>query len=148
MQSFIDRLHDHFRAEDPAIDVKREEAEQFRLLQDAYRHLTQGDFSRFVELLAEDIEFEIVGPASLPFLGKWNGKDEVVQAIQRNFSKVEQQEPEIKSVVAQGNQIVVIAREEGRYRDSGAAYNIQWVQLFTLRGGKLARILEIVSGDA
>jgi ketosteroid isomerase-like protein len=147
MNSFIDSMTDHFRAADPVLDAKGYESDRFRALQEHYRALVAGDIDRFVSYLCDDVEFEIIGPTFVPFVGKWRGKNEVVQAILNNFSMVEQQEPQVQSVVAQGDQIVIVARETGRLRSSGIAYDIHWVQWFTFRNGKVANVRELICGQ-
>jgi ketosteroid isomerase-like protein len=148
MNSFIDSMTDHFRADDPVVDAKAYESARFRALQDHYRALLNGDIDRFVSYLSEDVEFEIVGPAFVPFLGKWHGKNDVVRAILNGFSMVEQQDPRVLSIVAQGNQIVIVARETGRFRNTGIAYDVHWVQWFSFRDGKIANVRELICGQA
>jgi ketosteroid isomerase-like protein len=43
--------------------------------------------------------------------------------------------------------VVVIARESGRFRPSGHPYETHWVQIFTLRDGKIARFRQICDGS-
>ena len=148
MNPFIDSMTDHFRAEDPALVAKAYESEKFRCLHEHYQALLNGDIGRFISYLCDDVEFEIVGPSFVPFLGKWRGKTEVVEAILRNLSMIEQQNPQISSIVAQGDQIVIVARETGRIRSNGIAYDIHWTQLFTFRDGKVARVRELICGQA
>jgi ketosteroid isomerase-like protein len=59
---------------------------------------------------------------------------------------VEDQRPEIRSVTAQGDTVVVIAHERGRVRETGSPYALHWVQLFQFRDGRIARVLEVIDG--
>jgi ketosteroid isomerase-like protein len=145
---FIDRIALAFREGDPEVHSKRAEAQNIQLLQEQYRAIARGDFGAALDLLAEDVEFEITGPPAVPFLGRWRGRAEVGEAIGRNFAMVEDQEPEVHAVVAQGDTVIVVARERGRVRASGRPYELHWVQLFTYRDGKAVRIREIVDGYA
>jgi ketosteroid isomerase-like protein len=61
---------------------------------------------------------------------------------------VEEQQPEILAVVAQGAVVVVTARERGRYRATGRSYDLHWVQLFTFRQGKVVRVREVFDSAA
>jgi hypothetical protein len=54
----------------------------------------------FFDPLAEDIEMVNVGPAALPFVVCWRGPTQVVEAVRRNFSWMEDQRPEVLTVVA------------------------------------------------
>lgn len=149
MQSFIDGLHPAFCADDPAAEAKAVEADHCRRVREQYEALLRGDLETFSRDLADEVEFEIVGPPSVPFLGRWRGRDEVVQAVLRNFAMVEAaRPPAIQSLTAQGNQLVVVAREQGRYRTTGAEYDLHWIQVFTFRDGKVVSVREYISGPA
>src|SRR5215204_2351016 len=110
--NFIDSLEHGFRADDDDAESKLREAENIRLLQEQYRAIARSDFPAFVNHLSEDIELEILGPVELPFVGHWHGRAPVVEALIRNFSFFENQRPQLESVVAQGDSIVITAREQ------------------------------------
>lgn len=63
------------------------------------------------DLLAEDVTFEVVGPASTPMAGRAEGRERVIEAARVNFAQIEDQRPETLSVVAQGDTVVVLGRE-------------------------------------
>lgn len=148
LASFIDRIDHAFREGDAEVHGKRAEEENVRLLQEQYRALARGDFDAAIGLYDDDVELEITGPPAIPFLGRWRGRDDVADAVRQNFGMVEDQQPEIHSVVAQGDSIIVIARERGRFRPAGRPYELHWVQLFVFRDGKVIRIREIVDGHS
>ena len=45
--------------------------------------------------------------------------------------------------MAQGDVVVVVAHERGRFRATGRPYETHWVQIFTFRDGQLARFVQI-----
>jgi uncharacterized protein len=51
-------------------------------------------------------------------------------------------------VVAQGDVVVIVAHERGRFRESGRPYALHWVQIFTLRDGRVARFRQICDSVA
>jgi ketosteroid isomerase-like protein len=116
------------------------------LLEQQYRAIGEGRFATtFYDSLAEDVELEILGPPDCPFLGRWTGRDQVYAAVERNFGLIETQLPLIESVVAQGDTVVVIGRETGRYREPAAEYRVAWVQVMTFAGGRIQRLQEFVT---
>ncbi|APW64253.1 nuclear transport factor 2 family protein [Paludisphaera borealis] len=147
-QKFIDGIDTAFRDGDAGVDGKFAEARNVGILRDQYQALSRGDLDAAVELFHEDVELEITGPPAVPFLGRWRGRLDVKDAIQRNFGMLDAQTPEVHSVVAQGDLVVVVAHEQGRIRATGTPYSIHWVQIFTFRDGKLVRMREIVDGYA
>src|SRR5262249_38484136 len=136
---FLEGLRPAFEAGDAAVAGKSAEASCVGLVEAQYRAIARGDFAAFLDTLAEDIELETVGPPAIPFVGRWRGRAEVADAIRRNFACVEAQQPEILTVVAQGDTVVVAARERGRFRATGRPYDLHWVQFFTCRDGRVVR---------
>jgi hypothetical protein len=143
MAAFVEQMTPAFRAGDPGAAAKHAEAENVRLLRDIYRAVARQDFQAVLNSLADDIELEILGPPELPFAGCWRGRAEVATALAKNFAHLEDQRPEIQHLIAQGDTIVVFARERGRLVATGLPYDMHWVQLFQFREGKVARFREI-----
>ena len=56
------------------------------------------------------------------------------------ISRIITGEAEILSVVAQGDTVVLFAEERGKVRTNGSPYLLRWVQLFTFRESKIARL--------
>jgi uncharacterized protein len=142
---FIDGLETAFREGDPNSASKAPEAENVRRLREQYRAIAAGDFAGFVSSLAEDVEMEIAGPDSVPFRGRWQGRDRVIDVVRSNFAQVEDQEPRVEGLFAQGDTVVILGRERGRYRATGQPYEYQWVQFHTFRDGKVVRFREVVA---
>jgi ketosteroid isomerase-like protein len=138
----LERLPAAFREDDPAWHQKASESENVSRVREQYEAIARGDFAAFTALLSEDAEFEIVGVPEIPFVRKSRGRDAILAALRHNFSHVADQQPEILSVVAQGD---VVGRERGRMRESGREYALHWVQQFTFREGLLARIWKSLS---
>lgn len=142
LNTFIDGLTGAFREGDAGADAKAAEARNVERLQSLYRALSRGDFAGAAEALTEDVTFEISGPPSFEFVRRARGRKAALDAMVENFSKVEDQKPEVLSLVAQGNAIVVIARERGRLLATGTEYDLHWTQLFEFRDGLVARFRE------
>ena len=140
---FLDSLFDAFRDGDPLADTKTTEADNVRRVRDSYAAVVRGDFDAFADGLHPDVEFEIHGPKINAFVGKSRGREPVRDTVRKNFSQVEEQRPEIITVVAQGDTVVVVGHETGRYRPTGQRYDLHWVQVFTVRDGLIARFRQI-----
>lgn len=139
-ERFIDRLHEAFLDEDATSAEKAAEARNVARLTEQYRAIARGDFPLALSQLADDIEFELRGPEDVPINGHWRGLAEVTAAIQSNFGALAEQEAEVHSVVAQGDSVVILAQERGKVRATGLQYHLRWVQVFTFRDDKIARI--------
>ena len=148
MTTFPDQIEPAFRRGDPEVDRKGPEGENVRLLRETYEAIVRADLASALGRLHDEIDFEITGPPGTPFLGRWRGRDEVGEALARNFGMVQDQEPEIRSLTAQGDTVVVVAHERGRIAATGLPYALHWVQLFEFRDGRIARIHEVIDGYA
>ena len=136
---FGERLMPAFLEGDPAAGTKHGEAENVRLLREMYLAIGRGDFAALAQAFAEDVELEVLGPAAIPFVGRWQGRQQVLEALAQNFSHLEDQRPEVLAVFAHGDKIVVELRETGRVRATGKPYDLRAAQLFAFREGLLAR---------
>jgi ketosteroid isomerase-like protein len=147
-QQFFDTFEAAFQEGDTNLASKSEEASNVRQVQQIYRILAQGDFSALGELLADDVVFEIIGSSDNPFAGYAQGRQQVIDAARHNFTQLEEQRPEIEAVVAQGDTVVVMARERGRYVPTGQEYDFHWVHLYRFKEGKLKGIRELADTGA
>ena len=145
---FIDRLQHAFREGDEQAAGKTAEAENVRVIEEVFRAIARKDFDALGGLLAEDVTFEIVGPGGGPMAARAEGRGRVIEAARGNFAQVEEQRPEILSVVAQGDTVVVVGKERGRFRSTGREYELHWMHEYKLVGGKVLRILELLDSGA
>jgi uncharacterized protein len=145
LQSVVDAFH----RGDP--DVHRKQAEQanVRLLADElYAAYLSGDLEALLAGLAEDVDWQVVGPPSIPFVGAARGREAVRQLLLKGFEALEDQEPEVLDVAAQGDTVIVLAREKGRFKATGRTYEVHWVQVFTFRDGQVVKFREYADTGA
>ena len=109
--------------------------------------LEKGDYGPVLAAAGDDVELDIFAPPQFPFIRRARGLEEYRQAVQQNFSVIDEQRPEISSVTADGDDIVVIGREQGRIRATSAAYDVQFVQRFKFKEGKLASV-QIIAANS
>jgi len=113
------------------------------LLHDVYGAVILGDFEALREAVVDDVELNICGFG--PIDGVWRGRDDVVAATRKNFGLVSGQQPEIESMISQGDCVAVLLRESGVLKSSGEAYSVRAVQWFTFTDGKIKKIDQIVA---
>jgi ketosteroid isomerase-like protein len=95
--------------------------------------------------MTEDVCLDIDAPSMPAFHGITRGRDEVLATIERNFSQVGEQAPEVREVVVRGDTVVVLSRESGQVVADGQPYLMSWLQFFTFREGRLCLIRERIS---
>lgn len=143
VERIIGRLQSCFHEGDPGAEARTLEKSCLEALVGNYRAIGSGDFVGAVASLHGDVEMEIYGPPGTPFVGRWKGLKAVAKAMQANFAQVELQDVEIESVAAQGDSLVLLAHEVGRFRATGKQYDLRWVQWFRFREGKIVHIREL-----
>jgi ketosteroid isomerase-like protein len=116
------------------------------VLHAAFDAIIQGNYDVFGESVTDDVELSIRGFGGME--GTWRGRDEVVAATRTNFAMLLEQKPEIESMIAEGDRIAVLLRENGILKSNGQAYSIRGVQWFTFADGKISKIDEIVASIA
>jgi ketosteroid isomerase-like protein len=139
-RAFLERLHSRFLDDDPAAEGKALEQANLRVLADLYAGIARGDFDPIEAMVSDDFVFEMMTEAPIPFPRVVRGRRGLAEQLRKNFEVVEEQIPEVQTVVAQGNLLVVVGFERGRVRASGQPYALYWVQLFTFRNGKIVSI--------
>ena len=144
---FIDRLQDAFREGDRNVAGKALEAENVRVIEEVFRVIARKEFDALGGLLPHDVTFEIVGSGG-PMAARAEGRERVVEAARGNFAQIEDQRPEVLSVVAQGDMVVVVGKERGRFRATGREYEVHWMHQYRLEGGKVVRITEMLDSAA
>jgi ketosteroid isomerase-like protein len=113
------------------------------VLHAAFDAIIQGNYDAFGQSVTDDVELNIRGFSDME--GTWRGRDEVVAATRKNFALVHEQKPEIESMIADGDRIAVLLRENGILKSNGQAYSVRGVQWFTFADGKISKIDEIVA---
>lgn len=143
LDRFLDGIDPALRAGSQG-PLKEADARGLDLVYEAFRVIGAGDFTALAALLHHEIELEIIGPPSVPFLGVWSGRETVAEAVRRNFEMLDAQAPEVVSMSVQNGNVVVILREQGRYIATDVAYSVRCAQVFTLADGLVRHIREII----
>jgi ketosteroid isomerase-like protein len=93
-------------------------------------------------LLTEDVEFVVPGPPGLGAAGNWRGADGVSECLRRLRHGQETQSLEFHEFVSEGDHVVVRLHVRGKAIATGRSYESDIIHFFTLRDGKVARLLD------
>jgi ketosteroid isomerase-like protein len=117
--------------------------ENVEIVQGLWSAFGRGDMAAVVAALAEDVEVTISGPPDvLPFAGAVRGRDEALSLLGRTAEGLEADVNEPREFIAQGDTVVVLGHERGWGRVTREPYEADWVQVYTLRGGRIAATRE------
>jgi ketosteroid isomerase-like protein len=142
--AYVDALDTLFRDGDPAVQAKALEADNVARMQALVRAFGRGDIAAAAAFFADDIVLEIVAPPEVPFVRSARGRDAVLAATIANFQTVDAQAPVLEAVVAQGDTVVLLLREEGVWRADGSPYKLRGVHRYRFDGGAIALVEEFI----
>jgi ketosteroid isomerase-like protein len=115
-------------------------AANVRAIQEQIDAIARGDLDAALREAHADLELEIFAPPEFPWVRHARGVDALRSAIQHNFGSVEQQTPTIQNVVTEHDTVVLFGREHGIIKQTGARYDVQFVQRFTFADGRLRSV--------
>jgi uncharacterized protein len=109
-----------------------------------YDSFAKNDIPGVLSCFADDIEWVLNGPKTIPYFGSFRGKEEV----RIFFSKVAAEEEilqfETEQFIDGGDSVAVIGRERCRARSTGKEFSVRWTHVFDCRNGKIYRWREFI----
>lgn len=145
--AYLQQVQDAFEREDPNIHTKALENRRIAVLKDCFRAMIEADEAALSQIIHPDCEMNTMYSPPIPFFGYFQGRDAVVREVMRNMSRIELRGSELLRVIAQGDVLLVSAREQGVIVETGEYYDVCWMQMMTFDGDQLRRIDQL-SGNA
>jgi uncharacterized protein len=113
-----------------------------QLVQQLFEAFSRGDIGSVLAALTDDVDWQ--GPVSqhagsLPWAGRRRGREQVADYF-RQLAAASRFHP-MQDVVftAAGDRVVAEGRNRNTARATGRSYEHEWVMIFTIRYGKIAR---------
>ena len=114
--------------------------ENKRLVMEGYRLFQAGDITQLLTYFHDDAEWIAPEAEAIPFAGSFHGKAEVARFFSELGAAVEPTRFDIRDVIAENDKVVVTGEATWRVKANGLSYDNPWVDVFTLRDGKVIRI--------
>jgi hypothetical protein len=125
------------------------EQDNVEKVQAAYAAFQRGDIEGLLGLMTDDIDWDTPGASAvIPYAGRRRGHAEVAQFFSTLAQTEEITHFEPREFVAQGDKVVVLGNYKGRVKATNRAYDIDWLQIFTLRGDRIAGFREFLDTAA
>lgn len=118
------------------------EKENVELAKQGYAAFGSGDIEKLVSLLAEDIEWTMPSIEGAPFGGTFRGRNQVAEFFGSLSAAEDIQEFTQVDYIAQNDKVVVTGRSKAVVRATGRMFELEYVHLFTISGGKVQRFVE------
>lgn len=111
--------------------MSSENVEIVRRMLDDY---VNGELDRALSAFADDVEWDArVG-------GRFHGPERVAEAVRRWTGAFADYEFEVRELIDAGDSVVMVLRQVGRGKCSGAAVEMTMGWLYTLRDGKIISV--------
>ncbi|MFC8367326.1 MULTISPECIES: nuclear transport factor 2 family protein [unclassified Streptomyces] len=106
--------------------------------------LSGGDFDTALDTLAEDVEWINYAPVpgyndDMKWIGSYRGRDAVLDTLKIFTEAVEVKFEKLTNLVVDGTQAAGVIHEVSVVRETGVEFEIEFVQLLSVRGGKIVR---------
>jgi ketosteroid isomerase-like protein len=110
----------------------------------AYQHFKNADIQSVLGLLSEDVEWTLFEIEGVPFSGTRRGSERVGEFFSEVFDTEEVLHFEPREFVAQGDKVVALGEYAWRVKSTGREYETDFVHVFTVRDGKVAKYQEFM----
>lgn len=118
------------------------------LIRQAYEFFKAGDISSFLNLLAEDVEWQMPEIDNVAFAGSRRGRQQVGEFFQRMAEVQDVVEYAPEEFIAQGDKVVVLGRFTMRVKATGKESRSAWAHVWTVQGGSITASREYVDSLA
>src|ERR687890_1808126 len=103
-----------------------------------YETVGRGDIPGVLDLLTDDVVWNLQGPSTIPFAGVHRGREGIAEFFSLVGEALEFEQFEPREFVAQGDSVVVLGYERSIAKATGRPLEQEWAHVYTLRGGKIA----------
>ena len=109
------------------------------IVQQAYEAFGRGDVPAILNLVADEVDWEFVGSATLPFAGRRRNKKEAADffADLQRTDDIHAFEP--REFIEADEHVTVLGWENSTALDTGKKFETEWVHVFTVKNGKITR---------
>jgi ketosteroid isomerase-like protein len=121
-------------------------AENKKLIQDMFAELSKGNAPAFLNALAEDVRFTIIGTTK--YSGTCNGKQELINKVLTPLTAQLEGGLTItpENFIADGDFVAMQARGKSTTK-SGKPYNNTYCQVFRIANGKVQELTEYLDTE-
>ena len=109
------------------------------IVQKAYAAFGRGDIPGIVEFVADEVDWELIGPATLAYAGQRRNRNQVA-AFFSDVSRADQiHQFEPREFIEAGEHVTVLGWERSTAVDTGQDFSSEWVHVFTVKNNKVTR---------
>ena len=112
------------------------------LVEGAYEAYQRGDIAAILDIIADDVDWHVVGPSSLPFPRECHTKEEVAGFFKALAESDDVIEFDCREIIDAGDDVVALGYIKTTLRATGESTESEWVHVMTVENGMLTRFVE------
>ena len=118
------------------------------VVQDAYQAFGRGDVPAILALVSDDVDWKFCGARGMPYTGTFRGRQSVGGWFASIPTVEDVQAFEPREFIDAGEHVTVLGWERTAAKPSGKVFESEWVHVFTVRNGRIARFWGIYDTEA
>lgn len=112
------------------------------LVKSAYEAFSRADIRGVLATLADNVDWYLQGPSSIPMCGRRHGPQEVAEFFKIVADTEEAEKFEPKEFIAHGDDVVVLGHYRFRMKSTGRVAESDFAHVFVVQNGKIASYRE------
>ncbi|MGZ3254163.1 MAG: nuclear transport factor 2 family protein [Burkholderiaceae bacterium] len=109
------------------------------VVKQVYEAFGRGDVSALLELVADDVDWECVGPADLAYAGPRHSRKEVADFFEALPLADEIHTFEPREFIEANENVTVLGWEDSTALETGQDFKTEWAHVFTVKNDKITR---------
>lgn len=109
------------------------------VVQQVYAAFGRGDVPAILSMVADEVDWEFVGSAGLPYAGNRRNHAEVAGFFAAIPPNDDIQVFEPREFIEADSKVTVLGWEKATALDTGEAFETEWVHVWTISDGKVTR---------
>jgi ketosteroid isomerase-like protein len=118
------------------------------LVHRVYENFKGGDIKAVLNLLSDEIEWQLPEIENVPFAGKRRGHEQMGQFFASLVDSQEVQHFEPREFIAQGDKVVALGHYAWLVKSTGREFGGDFAHVFTVQNGKVIRFHEYMDTAA
>jgi ketosteroid isomerase-like protein len=117
-------------------------------IRDAYACFLRGDVPAFLALMTPDVELQFQGDRAAPYTGRVRGTAALAEWLGKVAQADDIQAFEPREFLAGADHVTVLGHERTIARATGRTFETDWVHVWWLRDGRIARVVGMFDSEA
>jgi uncharacterized protein len=109
------------------------------VVQRAYAAFGRRDIPTLVNMIADEVDWECIAPATLPYAGRRRNPGQVAKFFEALPQADDIHVFEPREFIEAGENVTVLGWEKTTAVDTQKLFETEWVHVFTVKGDKITR---------